>query len=62
MLRMLNGEVRKHGTWPTGRFQLCQTSVNIQFPHLRVMILHCDVTNGMKGLHSILTMNFIQDY
>ena len=26
-----------------------------------VMILHCDITDGMKGFHSILTMNFIQD-
>ena len=25
-------------------------------------ILHCDITNGMKGLHSILTMKFVQDY
>ena len=28
MLRAFNGEASKHGTWPTNRFQLHQTSVN----------------------------------
>ena len=35
---------------------------SVQFPHLSVMILHCDITNGIKGLHPILTTNFTQDY
>ena len=29
MLLMLNGEVRKHRMWLTGRFRLSQTLVNI---------------------------------
>ena len=29
MLRTLNGKARKHGTRPTSRFQLHQTTVNI---------------------------------
>ena len=33
MLRTLNGEARKHGTWPTSIFQLHQTSVNILYVH-----------------------------
>ena len=28
MLHAFNGEASKHGTWPTNRFQLHQTSVN----------------------------------
>ena len=31
MLPTLNGEARKHGTWPTSRFPLHQTSVNILY-------------------------------
>ena len=31
MLRALNGEAKKHGTQPTIRFQLHQTSFNIPY-------------------------------
>ena len=31
MFRTLNAEARKHGTRPTDRFQLSQTSVNILY-------------------------------
>ena len=31
MFHTLNAEARKHGTLPTGRFQLSQTSVNILY-------------------------------
>ena len=41
--------------------RFCSVLVRIQFPHLSVT-LHCDIVTGMKGLHSILTINFIQDY
>ena len=43
--------------------QLTIASGSVLHIHVRVIYyIVIDITNGMKGLHSILTMNFVQDY
>ena len=46
MLHTLNGEARKHGTRPTGRFRLSQTSLNIPYtePH------ELEIINAMSSV------------
>ena len=47
---MLNAEARKHGTRPTGRFQLSQTSVNILYEEVEFVC--ASLKAGISGVEN----------
>ena len=53
--------IQKNGIFQCEQLTIA-TPGSVLHIHGIVITLYCDITNGMKRLHSILTMNFIQDY
>ena len=49
--------VFKNGIFQCERFTIATPGSVL---HIHMRLLHCDITNGMKGLHSILTYKIIE--